>query len=106
MSTVSTARDILPHPVPIELDRPREILMDLNAFVIAEEKLGSIDNAFQGLQKRSLKAVHVLLYAGLVHEDEELTEKQAGRLVGLGNLNAVITAISEALASNVPQQKK
>ena len=71
--------DIREVRIPIELDKPRALLFDLNAFAELEDKFGSLDQAFQKMQQGSVKATRTLLWAGLLHEDETLDRAQGGR---------------------------
>ena len=94
--------DIREITVPIELDRPRGLKFDLNAFAELEDKFGSMDAAFQAMQKGSLKAARTLLWAGLLHEDETLTERKVGGLVTLANLSGIMDSITSALTAAMP----
>ncbi len=58
--------DIREVRIPIELDKPRTLLFDLNAFAELEDKFGSLDQAFQKMQAGSVKATRTLLLAGLL----------------------------------------
>ncbi len=95
-------RDIREMTVPIELDRPRSLKYDLNAFAELEEKFGSMDVAFQAMQKGSMKAARTLLWAGLLHEDETLTEKRVGGMVTLSNMSEIMDKITSALTEAMP----
>lgn len=95
-------KDIREITVPIELDKPRGLKFDLNAFAELEDKFGSMDAAFQAMQKGSLKAARTLLWAGLLHEDETLTERKVGGLVTLANMSAIMDRITSALTAAMP----
>jgi hypothetical protein len=95
-------KDIREITVPIELDRLRCLKFDLNAFAELEEKFGSMDAAFQAMQKGSLKAARTLLWAGLLHEDETLTERKVGGMVTLSNLSGIMDSITSALTAAMP----
>ena len=95
-------KDIREITIPIELDRPRGLKFDLNAFAELEDKFGSMDAAFQAMQKGSLKAARTLLWAGLLHEDETLTERKVGGLVTLANLSGIMDSITSALTAAMP----
>ena len=95
-------KDIREITVPIELDRPRGLKFDLNAFAELEDKFGSMDAAFHAMQKGSLKAARTLLWAGLLHEDETLTERKVGGLVTLANLSGIMDSITSALTAAMP----
>ena len=96
-------RDVKEIAVPIELDKPRNILFDLNAFSELEEIYGSMDAAFKAMQTGSMKAARTLLWAGLLHEDESLTVKQVGAMVTMPTLESVMDSISKALLDAMPE---
>ena len=96
-------RDVKEIAVPLELDKPRTLMFDLNAFAELEGKYGNMEQAFFAMQSGSMKAARTLLWAGLLHEDEKLTERQVGRMVTLENLGVVMDTISEALLEAMPE---
>lgn len=95
-------KDIREVVVPLMLDRERTLKFDLNAFAELEEKFGNMDNAFLQMQSGSMKAARAMLWAGLLHEDPNLTEREVGGLVTLSNIDAVMTRITEAISEAVP----
>ena len=96
-------RDVKEIAVPLELDKPRTLMFDLNAFAELEDKYGNMEQAFFAMQSGSMKAARTLLWAGLLHEDDKLTERQVGRMVTLENLGVVLDTISEALLEAMPE---
>ena len=98
-------RDVKEISVPVHLDRPRTIKFDLNAFSELEEKYGNMEKAFHAMQGGSMKAARTLLWAGLLHEDDTLTERQVGGMVTLDNLETVMDSISKALMEAMPQDE-
>lgn len=88
--------------VAIELDKVRHLQFDLNAFAEMEEKFGSIEEALNILQKGKLKALRTILWAGLVHEDENLTEAQVGSFIDLTNIQQVAEKLNDAIMSALP----
>ena len=70
---------------------------DLNTFCLLEEKFDDIEAALLALEKGKMKAIRIILQIGLSHEDPELTEEDAGKLVNIGNLEAVCAALLNAL---------
>ena len=98
-------RDIREITVPLELDRLRSLKFDLNAFAELEDKFGSMDAAFQAMQKGSLKAARTLLWAGLLHEDETLTERRVGSMVTLANMSGIMDKITTALTAAMPDSE-
>lgn len=98
-------RDVKEIAVPLQLDRPRTLKFDLNAFSELEEKYGNMEKAFSAMQGGSMKAARTLLWAGLLHEDATLTERQVGGMVTLENLETVMDSISKALMEAMPQDE-
>ena len=95
--------DIREVRIPIDLDKLRTRLFDLNAFAELEDKFGSLDQAFQKMQAGSVKATRMLLWAGLLHEDEKLTERQVGAMISLTNVERIMEQITEALTAAQPE---
>ena len=62
-----------------------------------EKKFGSLDQAFQKMQQGSMKAARTLLRAGLLQDDENLTERQLGVMISLTNVDKIMEQIIEAL---------
>jgi hypothetical protein len=95
-------QDIKPVTVSVELDKPRTLKYDLNAFAELEEIYGSMDQAFAAMRSGSMKAARSLLWAGLLHEDNNLTPRKVGAMVTLDNMEPVMDAISSALLDAMP----
>ncbi|GAB6174507.1 hypothetical protein JCM15765_39850 [Paradesulfitobacterium aromaticivorans] len=98
--------DVIPKKVPIELDKKRNLVYDLNALSALEETYGAVDQAFAEVEKGSAKAIRALLWAGLISEDPELTQSQAGTLVGLSGLTLVSQKILEAVEAALPDPNR
>ena len=66
--------------VLIELDKPRTLRYGLNALVTIEEQIGK---PLTGLDFNnvSVKDLRAILYAGLFHEDNDLTPQKVADLV-------------------------
>lgn len=94
--------DVIPKKVPIQLDKRRYLVYDLNALSALEETYGAVDQAFAEVEKGSAKAIRALLWAGLISEDPELTLTKAGMLVGLSGLTLVSNKILEAVEAALP----
>jgi hypothetical protein len=95
--------DVRVKPVPIKLDKERNLKYDLNAFAELEERFGSVQKAFEELEKQKLKAVRAVLWAGLIHEDPKLTEQQVGAMLSFGDLATILPAVTEAITAALPQ---
>lgn len=80
--------------VKIDLDKERHLYYNLNSLEKIEDLLGiSIDKIGENL---NMKALKVLLYAGLVWEDKKLTLDQVGDMVGFEDMEKVSEAINKA----------
>jgi hypothetical protein len=99
-------RKIRAEKVTITLDKVRTIVYDLNAFAELEEQFGTIEEAMRLLEAGKLKAVIAILWAGLVHEDETLTPKKVGSLVGINDIEMIADALSKAISSALPESKE
>jgi len=118
--------DLKIRPVKIMLDRERNLIMDLNAFEELEniyeneppmfktDKNGKeieikdpLSKAFEslGLKKR-IKHIKNFLYAGLVHEDPELTPAKIGSMLSYPKLTEVVDQIWQAIAQATPDPKE
>ncbi len=98
-------------PVPIELDKPRTMLLTQGAFMAAERELNRlraldpqrsifrmITEEMQGLKNLDIRAdmVMVLLWASLLHEDADLTLDQVGSMSV--NFQSILPKILQLLA--------
>lgn len=99
------AKDIKQKGIIVNLDKERHLVFDLNSFCELEDKYGTINKAFEALQQGSMKTIRYLLYVGLVHEDDSLTEKYVGSLLTLENMSEVMQNITEAISEAMPEVK-
>ena len=88
----------------------RILRYDFNAFIALEEKFGTIDEALKALDNKngglSLKSARTFIWAGLVHEDENLTEMEVGKMIsGIDELNELAEKMNEALNGSLPDAK-
>jgi hypothetical protein len=91
--------------IPVTLDKERNLVFDLNAFCELEDRFGSTKEAFAALDSGSMKAIRTMLWAGLVHEDESLTEKQVGSMISMNNIGDIANKIAEAMSEAMPDAK-
>ena len=90
----------------VMLDKERNLIYDLNAFEELEELYGSLDGAFIafGSGTHKIRNLKRFLFAGLVHEDEALTVKSVGKLIGYSNVeeitDRVMAAVTVAMAED------
>jgi len=83
----------------------RRLRYTLNAFALIEEKYGTIDKAMEVLEAGSIAAIRFALWAGLVHEDENLTEHYVGNQIDLSDLEVLAEKMNEAMMGDLPQDK-
>lgn len=88
--------------VLVQLDKERSLRFDLNAFAEIEEKFGDIDQAMNLVEAGNVKAIRFVVWAGLIHEDENLSEKEVGRMIDAYNLPAVSVSLIQALTGSLP----
>jgi hypothetical protein len=95
--------DVRVKQVSVQLDKDRHLCYDMNAFCDLEEKFGTIDQAFEALKSGQIQTIRTMLWVGLLHEDETLTERQVGKWISLGNAKELSQAMTEAIQSALPQ---
>jgi hypothetical protein len=96
--------DIKQKGISIKLDKERHLSFDLNALCELEEKYETLAKALNVISSSpSMKDIRYILYLALAHEDEELTEKQVGKLITINNVNEVIDALGESLNISLPE---
>lgn len=103
---MANLKDIKTEPVKITLTDgvERTLRFTLNAMAELEDKYGSVDAAFAELDKGSIKAVRFILWAGLMHEDENLTEKQVGNLIDMQYMQELMRSVETAFDNDMPKQ--
>lgn len=90
-------------PVTIVLSdgKERHLKYTLNALVEIEDKYGTVDAGFALLDKGSIKAARFILWAGLIHEDPELTEVEVGALMDMAYMQELMQTMGSAMKSDV-----
>jgi len=100
----------LAKPIPVTLDKERALFFDLNATCAVQEETGkSIFEFFPEVEQKEgedsliykfkdARSIRLLVWAGLLHEDDTLTVKQVGKMLKPFNNDAVITQLLLALA--------
>ena len=84
----------------------RTIKFTLNAMAELEDRYGSVEEAFKQLDNNSIKAVRCILWAGLIHEDPELTEQQVGNLIDIQYMQELMASLGEAFDADMPEPEK
>ena len=83
----------------------RKLRYTLNSFALIEEKYGTIDNAMEVLKSGSIAAIRFVLWAGLVHEDENLSEHYVGNQIDLSDLENIAEKMNKAMMGDLPQDE-
>ena len=105
---MSNLKDVKAKNVKITLSDgvERELRFTLNAMAELEDKYGSIDAAFKALDSNSMKAVRFVLWAGLLHTDEGLTEQQVGNLIDMQCMQDIVATMSDAFGNDMPEDEQ
>lgn len=74
----------------------------LNAMAELEDKFGSVETAFAEMEKGKFKAIRAVLWAGLLEDHPEYTEKQVGSMIDLEDMVALTKALGDAGESDMP----
>jgi hypothetical protein len=103
---MSNLHEVKPRVTKITLNDgvERELMFTLNAMAELEERYGTVQKAFEELDAGSFKAIRCMLWAGLLHADENLTEMQVGKLIDMATMQDVIDSMTNALSENLPAQ--
>ena len=93
-------------PVTIDIGdgKDRTLRYTLNAFALLEERYGSIDGAMDALDKGSISAIRLALWAGLIHEDKTLTEEYVGDNIDLFDLEGIAEKMNKAMMGDLPDK--
>lgn len=84
-------------------DKVYELNFDMNTFCELEEVYGDINQAFEDLQNRKIKAIRALIYSAIKAEDESVTLKEVGRMLTLKDMERLGTVINDALNVAMPE---
>lgn len=102
--------DVVQDGIEIKLDKTRRLKYTLKGVRILTKKYGSVQKAVQSLQKFNgeineelIDNLSMLLFAGLVHEDPDLTQDDVENMIDLRYLNSLPALINTAMSDNLPQ---
>jgi len=90
--------------IEIELDKPRHLRYTLNSLIALEESCGLSLLKLEGAEK-SPRLLRDLLWAGLIHEDADLTREAVGGLVGMVELANLWDAVTRALEAALGEEQ-
>lgn len=97
--------DVKSKTVPITLQDgvERHLRFTLNALSLLEERYGSVDKAFEEVQKNnSISGLRFMLWAGLSWEDESLTEHDVGNMIDIGYMSEMLEKLGVAFDDSLP----
>lgn len=83
----------------------RELKFTLNAMAELEDRYGSVDAALKAVEANSMKALRCLLWVGLMHSEDGLTEQQVGALIEVQHMDAISKVITEAFGNDMPDKE-
>lgn len=89
--------------IKIDLDKKRELHYGGLAMEAIEETTGrSFIEVFDELQDNpSATTVHTLLWAGMLHADEEVDRKDVVKMIGLGDYQEIVEKIGSAFQKSM-----
>lgn len=101
---MSTLENIRPKKVTVNFNGiEKELKFDLNAYANIEEQLCTpIPNAFAMLEAGSMKAMRAFLWAGLLHQDKNLSIDEIGKI---SNFEGIMDSLSEAIEASMPKDE-
>lgn len=99
---MSNVNDVRIKKVTVELDKTRTLLYDLNAFAEMEDRYGSIQAILDDVSKGSIKALRLVLWAGLIHEDDSLSPYDVGKWIKFADIARVSELLGKALELTQP----
>lgn len=83
----------------------KQLKYTLNSFAEMEERYGTIDDAMKAMEKGSIKAVRFMLWAGLCHDDDSLTEREVGSKLEVQDLEELAAKMNEVMTSDLPDKE-
>ncbi|NLK23288.1 MAG: hypothetical protein GX309_04715 [Clostridiales bacterium] len=84
-------------------DKEYELKFNMNTFCELEEVYGDINKAFDDLQKMKVKAIRALIYSAIKIEDESVTLKSVGSMLGLEDLERLGETLNKGLSEAMPE---
>lgn len=85
----------------------REVKFTLNALAELEDKFGSVQAAFEKLEKEnSMKALRTILWAGFLHSDPTITEQTVGNLIDLAYMQELVASLNTAFEDQMVIEDK
>lgn len=97
----------------IILDKERHIKYTIKGLKLISAKFGSVVEAFSIMQNMNMNFdtetmdnLVLLLYAGLIHEDNELTADYIENYITLDNMTEIFSLIIKAFGGSMPEENE
>ena len=94
----------------IKLDKLRHIKYTIKGLKLIAKKYGSVVKAFNGMKTlnpefdtETMDKLVMLLHAGLIHEDANLSTDDVENMLTMGNLPVIFNKIIAAFSGSMPQ---
>ena len=81
----------------VTLDKERTLKFDFNSFVAMESVGVNLQDLGKEDSGRQMTAIRALLWAGLLHEDKDLTIDEVGAMITFDNMEYVMGIVGEAM---------
>jgi hypothetical protein len=81
--------------VEVQLDKKRHFRFTMNALEIIEDELGFGLHEMEG-KNLKMKEIKLIMWAGLLHEDPDLTLEQLGNMIDTENMKYVQEQMGKA----------
>lgn len=79
------------------------LVYDFNSFAELEKEFGSIQRAFEVLSSPKMADVLLIVKAGLISNEKQITIQELGSYLTPNNLGEVMSLINEAMNIAMPQ---
>lgn len=80
--------------------------IDFNVLSELEDVYGDIQTAFNDLQKMRIKAIKALVYSIVKVEDENVTLKEVGSMMGAEFFEEIINKIGKSMSTDLIEKKE
>lgn len=101
MADIQAVRPVK-HTIDLGDGVEREIEFSLNAMADLEEKYGTIESAFKKVQEDNISAIRFLLWCLLNNGEQEISEREIGRLINLRNLSDLMSSVMDYMEEAMP----
>lgn len=101
MANIQAIRPVK-HTIDLGDGVERDIEFSLNAMADLEDKYGTIENAFKKIQEDNISAIRFLLWCLLNNGEQEISEREIGRLINLRNLNDLMSSVMDYMEEAMP----